>query len=64
MNKFFEDSYRATFKQVDEETNRLAQLLVASGVKPGSCVAVLFQNSPQGAANIPSVSLLRITSHN
>lgn len=42
----FED-YSATFAQADEETNRLTQLLVARGVKPGDVVAICFENSPQ-----------------
>jgi acyl-coenzyme A synthetase/AMP-(fatty) acid ligase len=46
----FEDggfSYSSTFAQADAETNRLAQLLVAAGVKPGDVVSICFENSPQ-----------------
>lgn len=37
----FED-YSATFGQIDEESNRLAQLLRASGVEPGQYVSILW----------------------
>lgn len=42
----FED-YSASFRGADIETNRLAQLLVSKGVKPGDVVAICFENSPQ-----------------
>ena len=53
----FED-HIYSFKDVDIETNRITQLLSSSGVKPGSCVSILFQNSPQ--AVMAQIAVLKL----
>lgn len=38
---------RWTFKETDEESNRIARLLLDLGVKPGDMIASLYQNTPE-----------------
>ncbi|KUI46854.1 non-ribosomal peptide synthetase, partial [Mycobacterium sp. GA-1199] len=44
-----------TYRQLDEATNRLANLLVAQGVGPGRCVALLIPRSAEAIAAIMGV---------
>jgi long-chain acyl-CoA synthetase len=41
------DGSRRSFAELDDRTNRLAQALLADGIKPGDRVAHLDQNSPE-----------------
>ncbi|OBI47223.1 hypothetical protein A5707_20330 [Mycobacterium kyorinense] len=44
-----------TYRELDEASNRLAHLLVAHGVGPGQCVALLFSRSAEAIAAILAV---------
>jgi nonribosomal peptide synthetase DhbF len=44
-----------TYRELDEASNRLAQLLVGRGVGPGQCVALLLERSAQAVVAIMAV---------
>ncbi|WP_165589738.1 non-ribosomal peptide synthetase [Mycobacteroides immunogenum] len=44
-----------TYRELDEEANRLAHLLIAHGAAPGQCVALLFPRSDRAIAAILAV---------
>ena len=44
-----------TYRELDEAANRLAHLLTGHGVGPGSCVALLFERSPQAVVAMLAV---------
>ncbi|WP_374244187.1 amino acid adenylation domain-containing protein, partial [Mycobacterium sp. CnD-18-1] len=44
-----------TYRELDEESNRLARLLVDSGARPGACVALLLNHSGEAIVSILAV---------
>ena len=44
-----------TYRQLDEESNKIAHLLLVSGAKPGSFVAVCFDKCPEASFSILGV---------
>ncbi|MFI7896586.1 AMP-binding protein, partial [Streptomyces sp. CACIS-1.16CA] len=41
------DGQTLTYAELDIRTNRLAHRFIAEGIRPGDCVAVLLQRSPE-----------------
>ncbi|WP_156434463.1 non-ribosomal peptide synthetase, partial [Mycobacterium sp. IS-1590] len=49
------DGGAMSYRELDEAANRLAQLLVEHGARPGECVALLLERSPQAVVAILAV---------
>ena len=64
MEAFVGDTYRYSFRDVNERANRFAALLVKSGIQPGDRIAVFCKNNEHattvmfGAAKIGVITLM------
>jgi len=64
MEAFVGDTYRYTFRDVNERANRFAALLAKSGIRPGDRIAVFCKNNEHattamfGAAKIGVITLM------
>ncbi|KAJ3339240.1 hypothetical protein HDU93_008448 [Gonapodya sp. JEL0774] len=43
----FPNTRRYTWRETDMESNRLANFMLATGIKPGDMIAILYENTPE-----------------